>query len=495
MFAQLASSAHGGARGPRAAVGNDTDTLANVASSEPAAPTPHADMRGSSRRLDVLLVLLALAALGPFVQLLSAQPASRYALTAALWDNHTVGLDRYENVLGVDRIVVNGELRSDKAPGQPFAAIPPYAAYRIFGGEPATELRISGNLGLWGVTVWSAVIPFAVLLVLMRRVAARVGMRFATHASLAIGFGTILAAYGTQLYGHVAAATIGFAAWHLVRDKDIPSFRLVVAGFCAAAAVAIEYPAVIVVGITISYVAVTIRRRVGWFALGTIFPLAFLGIYQWSALGSPFRVPYSAKAWHRVGIAGVGLPRFDAVVSILLGDRGLMRLSPVVLLAVAASLFLLIRSGPARVDALVALVVFLGFLIVQSGGVDPPYGGESTGPRYMIPALPFMAAPLAAVWHRIPRIAASVALVGALVMVLPLITPYMVAESDRLFAVWLARLRAGDLTPTIWTISFGWAGWLLHATLVAIAATALARQDRRSRSFGLVGASVPFDRA
>ena len=58
----------------------------------------------------MLLVLPALAVLRPFVQMLSARPSSRYALTAALCDHQTVTLDRYREVLGVDQILVDCEL-------------------------------------------------------------------------------------------------------------------------------------------------------------------------------------------------------------------------------------------------------------------------------------------------------------------------------------------------------------------------------------------------
>ena len=71
-------------------------------------PEEMGDERRDAHRIDVLLVLLALAVLRLFVQMLSAQPASRYALTAALWDHQTVNLGRYREVLGVDQILVDG---------------------------------------------------------------------------------------------------------------------------------------------------------------------------------------------------------------------------------------------------------------------------------------------------------------------------------------------------------------------------------------------------
>ena len=63
------------------------------------------------------------------------------ALTAAIWDDGTLVLDRYEAQLSVDRAVRDGHLYSDKAPGQPLLAVPFYAMYRGVGGEPVEAVE------------------------------------------------------------------------------------------------------------------------------------------------------------------------------------------------------------------------------------------------------------------------------------------------------------------------------------------------------------------
>ena len=103
--------------------------------------SPHA------RRVELLLALLVVVIAGPLVHDNGAQQASRYTLTAAIWDEHTLNLDMYaaldEPVLGVDRAVRDGSTYSDKAPLQPMLAVPFYAAYRAVGGEPAKSSLIS----------------------------------------------------------------------------------------------------------------------------------------------------------------------------------------------------------------------------------------------------------------------------------------------------------------------------------------------------------------
>src|SRR5205823_7670248 len=78
----------------------------------------------SSRRLAVLLGLAVLIVVGPIVGADTAQPASRYDLTAALAEHGSVDLAPYRHRLGVDHALYRGHLRSDKAPGQPILGVP-----------------------------------------------------------------------------------------------------------------------------------------------------------------------------------------------------------------------------------------------------------------------------------------------------------------------------------------------------------------------------------
>lgn len=99
-------------------------------------------------RVDVALGLLILAISVPIVQPLRAQQASRYALTGALWDDRSVWIDDYP--LGVDQAEHDGHVVSDKSPGQPILAVPPYALYRLVGGSPPAGCVSRGISGSGG---------------------------------------------------------------------------------------------------------------------------------------------------------------------------------------------------------------------------------------------------------------------------------------------------------------------------------------------------------
>ena len=103
---------------------------------------PHADdLCVSSRRLAVLLGLALLVVIGPIVANDTAQPASRYSLTASLAEHGSVDLGPYRDRLGVDHAIYRGEWRSDKAPGQPLLGVPAYLVGRAMGAESAAQFH------------------------------------------------------------------------------------------------------------------------------------------------------------------------------------------------------------------------------------------------------------------------------------------------------------------------------------------------------------------
>ena len=196
--------------------------------------------------------------LAPIVAIDSAQPGSRMALAAALAEHGTVDVSAYP--LGVDRALYKGNLRSDKPPGQPLLAIPAYVVSRALGAESASRRRGDGNLGLWAVTLFSCVLPFMVLLVLMRP---RTVAVFDEHATvpivLALGFGTLMLPYAVNLFGHLLAAALVFGAWSVLDRAQLTAVALAFAGLLAGLAVSVEYQTGIIAIVLFVFAAVVAR--------------------------------------------------------------------------------------------------------------------------------------------------------------------------------------------------------------------------------------------
>ncbi len=135
------------------------------------------------------------------------------------------------------------------------------------------------------------------------------------------------------------------------------------------------------------------RRRALWFLAGAVPPALALGAYDWAAFGSPFHLSYRYVAnvyteRQHHGFFGIGVPTLGGLKDVLVGTRGLLYFSPV-LVAAAVGLWLLWRRGT-RAEALLAAVVVVLFLLLDAG-YFLVYGGGTPGPRFFAPALPFLA--------------------------------------------------------------------------------------------------------
>jgi hypothetical protein len=421
----------------------------------------------SALKVELALVLLAIVALGPIVSEETAQPASRMALTAALAEHGTVDVGRYP--LGVDHATYEGHDRSDKAPGQPVLAVPAYVVGRLFGAESPEYGRFEGNLGVWWVTFWSSIVPFALLLVLMYRTARRCAPQAALAATLAIGFATILLPHAASLYGHVLAACLGFAAFFVAERDNASSARLVAAGALAGLAVAVEYHAIIVAAVVFVALARRERARGLWMLLGAVPSVLLIAVYQARAFGSPLHTPYAYYAGTLNGTSegGYTLPGFHNLNMIFVGTRGLLIVSPIVLVAIVGA-FVVSRgsdAAPKRL-AIVALVISGGYLLLSAGWSGTPLL-EEPGPRYMIPALPFLVVPLAAVWSRWRRVAVLASAVGAVLMITATLT-FLLIQVGHTSLTYFRYVRVHHFSPNIWFMAFGKVGVAFYVLSVAV---------------------------
>ena len=155
----------------------------------------------------------------------------------------------------------------------------------------------------------------------------------------------------------------------------------------------------------LGYCAWRHRRRALWFLAGAVPPAVALGAYDWAAFGSPFHLSYRyvANAYtesQHHGFFGIGVPTLGGLKDVLVGSRGLLYFSPV-LVAAAVGLWLLWQRG-ARSEAVLASTVVVLFLLLNAG-YFLVYGGGTPGPRFFAPALPFLALGLPCALSRWPR--------------------------------------------------------------------------------------------
>jgi hypothetical protein len=439
-------------------------------------------------RVEVLLASVVLLVCAPIVALVWAQSAPRYAFTAAVVDGHTIRIDDYTGTLGVDRAVKDGHTYLDKAPGQPVLAIPLYAAYRAVGGEPATHLRPVQNLGVWWQSLWCSAVAAALLAILMRREADETAPEVATAAAIGLAFGSLLLPFGTMLFGHVLSALLGFAAYRMLVRRDPTDRAIACSGALAGAAVFVEYTtAIVFVVLAVAVVALHRRRSLRWFA-GAAVPGAALAAYQWAAFGSPlaFSYKYSAFAVHHSSTAGIGVPNPVRLLEVLFGERGFFTLTPLMLIGVVG-LVLQLRSGTvARARVVIPLAVVALFLVFHAGWTDAT-GGDSPGPRHLIPSIPFLASGVAFAWQRYRSVAKATAVFSAGFMMLATFTNPIASEHVSAVQSWLRDARSGEWADSVLTMPLGHWALVLPLAAAALVARRLLSADLSGRGGSPVG--------
>jgi hypothetical protein len=249
--------------------------------------------------------------------------------------------------------------------------------------------------------------------------------------------------------------------------------------------VAVEYPALIGVVILAGMLVVTGRRHIGWFVLGGVPFAALLATYHAAAFGSPFAHPYRYSAFSGVvEEAGAPLSVFSSlhperIIEVFFAGRGFAVAMPIVLIALYGTVTL-IRSTERRerVLAWVTLLMFAGYLGIVMLWTNP-WGGDSPGPRYIMPAMPFLALGAAVGWSRSVFLSRAAAIIGVATMGLATFTnPLITREVGGGLGNWLDLARHGEFAPTVFTIALGPAGWLVHGALVAWIGALLFRAGR-----------------
>jgi hypothetical protein len=180
------------------------------------------------------------------------------------------------------------------------------------------------------------------------------------------------------------------------------------------------------------------------------------------------------------------------VDAVFLGTRGLVFVAPIVIVAIGAAVWL-VRNGARdeRRHAAIGLLIVAAYLVLCAGWSGTPLL-EEPGPRYAIPALPFLVVPLAAVWDRIVRVALVAAATGAVPMAAAAFT-FILLPVGAPAGRYLAYAGEGRWSPTLWSIALGDAGVVCHV-LSIVATGVLCRRAATRRAVPTAG-TPPLARA
>jgi hypothetical protein len=400
-------------------------------------------------------------------------------------------IDRYAGET-CDLVKRNGHYYAAKQPALDFWTAPWYLLLRSAGAVPpnpnAGQAYPAGMVGvplraLWQIGLWAVVLPAILLLVLVRRTVERFEPGLGTAAAVTLGLGTLMLPFSTMLFAHVPAALLAFLSFALLFGRDAGPWRIAAAGAAAGLAVstdaALAAPAVLL-GLYAASRVPHLRRLVAFAAGGLVGLVPLLG-YDWWAFGTPFHLVYEGaplnpgaggvdQASNNNGFFGLNLPNLHVGANLLLSQRGLLVLTPVVG-AGLAGIVLLWRRGLRSEAALIAALCIVQVLWNSGrGSIDVALGGWVPGPRFLIPLLPFLCFALAPALRRWPATVGVLALVSAGAMLVATSAEPLLSNDDTHH--WIARIADGNFAATIVSLGGVGHGWLAILPFYAFAVIA-----------------------
>jgi hypothetical protein len=359
---------------------------------------------------------------------------------------------------------------------------------------------------VWALTLIAAVIPGVLMLLGVRWAADRFVPGYGTAAAITLGVATMVMTFSAEFFSHVIAAALAFAAFCvLMKERDGPARRWLVfgAGLLAGLAVTFEFQTGLVGVVLIVYAlsrkpgrpdetgrswrsALALRPRVNnrlpraaaYVGGGVLGALPMLAFNTW-AFGNPLKLAYSdavtfpGRSGHDVlglnsdGFFGITVPRFDSATDLLFAGRGLIVLTPIVVMAVVG-VFLMRRRHRAEANTILAIAAVY---FIYNSGYWLPYGGGTPGPRFLIPALPFLAIGLAYAYRRLPALTLGLAIPSALFMLVGTLTYPLIGKQG--IGTWADWLVQGRLEHTVLTAFGVTNAWLAVAPFLAAIAIAV----------------------
>ncbi len=300
-------------------------------------------------------------------------------------------------------------LYSNKAPGVAMLGIPVY--WILYHLEVAMQIKPTAveatYVNSYLINLVVTVLPIAIsavffYLILLRFILPKLPFQ-ACVLTISLYFGTLLLPFSTQLWGHSTATAFAVMALYFALHDDSKS--AIASGLLLGLAVLCDYSiTIILIGVAVFIGRRSVRQLVFWVLGGLPFAVIH-AVYHLSCFGSLLpATSFNNPQFHNAEMTGgmFGGPSLEAIWGLSFSPyRGLFNYMPALLgVLLAIALFNRLRRKPMYWMAIFVVVAFF----LMNASFNGWHGGMSTGPRYLIPALPFVmiliALAVASIHHR-----------------------------------------------------------------------------------------------
>lgn len=354
-------------------------------------------------KVEIYIFLLAFIVYGYFITgFHSANESSALALIKAIVEDHSLAINNFKDLASVDVSLYNGNYYSDKPPGRAIFGIPVYILDKFFGFTSEQQVYFSMEI----ITVMIS----ALSVVLIYRFAIFLKIHKNTALILAIiyGFATISWAFSRTFFAHPYSAFFNLLALYtlLLALKKNERKYLIYSGISMGISFLMEYTNFFVIIVFGAYYLYRNRLKniPNIFILGISFlaVVSILLVYDYSIFGNPLITTESYQLSYG-NIVQTQLFKTSELRNGLNGllfsnTGGLFYFSPILLLSVFG-LFQWIREDinnkkiEYRYLSLILLLSFVSVLLFYAAK-EGWRGGNSFGPRYLLPVIPFLLIPL-----------------------------------------------------------------------------------------------------
>jgi hypothetical protein len=368
----------------------------------------------------------------------------------AIVEHRCLWIDDYCGMNTADLITLDHHYYSVKAPGGSFTGLIPW----VITTTVLSPISHRHEALYWALTTYLTIVLstsllVAIAVVLMYRLALFFGASPGRSIAIALvlPFATILFPYATEMTGEPIAAACSLAAFYLlVTERAEPDLsRTALAGFLAGWAVLCDFPSFLIAVALALYALFKLERwgHVFSFAGGAVAVGLLLMAHNQRAFGSPFFMSYSAyklpENLHQfpeqaVGFVGLTYPKLRVLWDILIDpQRGLWFCNPVLLFTIPGLVYFA-RRREFRAEFLVTAFAVVGFILFNGSfgeSIVSWGGGTATGPRQLVPAIPFMVLAIAFLPRGWNWLVGAIAIVSAFFMLMATsVEPHFPYEYD-----------------------------------------------------------------